>query len=138
MCWRGLETEAPIKRIGLGIDGVGKQRPDARLIGNTDRTHDGVLQQTKTQPTSLVVRVHRKPGQNDQWNRILPHAASNPLRRFQRVDLTYGQTVVPSDAILLTDYERACRAAGLRLASMMEQPLRQRRFAAVELVQAVR
>jgi len=138
MCWRGFKTETSIKSIRLGVDGVCQQCTDTCLIGNADRARNSVLQHTEAQPTLLVIQIHSKPGQNDQRDRILPHATPNSLRGIQCVDLADRQAVVPSDSILVTGHKGARRAAALRLAGMMQQPLRVRRFSAVKRFQSVR
>ena len=65
-----------------------------------------------------------KSGQYDQRDGVLPHATTNPLRRFPCVDLPLGQTVVAGNPILVTGYKGSRRTAALRLACLVQQPVR--------------
>lgn len=83
-----LETKTAITRFSFGIDGMSQQRLDAPLLSNRHRSADGILQQAGTKPLNLIVEIDSKPRQDDQWNRVLAHAATSSLGCFLRVDLT--------------------------------------------------
>lgn len=137
VAWCGLETEAPIEGIGLGVDRMRQQRSNAGVLGHGDRSSDGVLQEAEAETAPLVAPVDCQPRQDDQRDRVLPHPAADPLRRFERVDLADGEAEVPGHAIVVTGDEGARRPAPLGLASVSQQPVRERRFAAVEPVDSV-
>jgi len=87
---RRLETKAAIKRLSVGINRVREQRADTGLFGNRQSAADRILQHTETKALSLVVEIGGKPRQNDEWNRVVAHASTNPLRCLQCIDLPHG------------------------------------------------
>lgn len=134
---RRLETKTTIKRFSLGIDGVRQQSSYTRLLSNRDSAPDGILQQAETRTLPLVVEIDSQPRQNNQRDRVLPHPATNPLRRLKRVDLANGQAEVSGDAIPFAHDEGSRRAATLSLACVAQQPFGERWFSAVKFFQPV-
>ena len=54
MCWCRLEAKTMIERLGILVDGVCQQSPNARVIGNVNRSVNSVLQQAETKTLPLV------------------------------------------------------------------------------------
>jgi len=55
--WCRLEARTTIERLGIFVDGVCQQRPNARVISNGNRSANSVLQQVETKTLPLVGRV---------------------------------------------------------------------------------
>lgn len=135
--WRGLKSETTIERLDFGIDGVRQQCPDARLFGDRKGVADGILQHAETWTLPLVVEIDGKPRKNHQRNRVLSHAAADPLGRFECVDLADRQTEVASNPLPSAYDKGSCRAAALGLACVAMQPIAESRLSAVKRFQAV-
>ena len=95
-------------------------------------------QQAEAQASPLIIQIHCKPGQNDQWNRVLAHAFAYALRRLQGVDLPHGQAEITGYPFAITRHKGSRRATALRLDCMTLQPERERSIAAIKILQAVR
>jgi len=102
------------------------------MLGNRNRSADGVLQQTQAKTLSLVVEIDGKPSQNDQRDRVLTHPPTNALGGLECVDLANGQAEVPGNAGPIAYDEGSRRAAPLSLACVAQQPVGEARFPAVE------
>ncbi len=76
------------------------------MLCNCDSSANSVLQQAKTKTLFLVIKIDRKPRQNDQRNRLLAHPTTNPFGSVERVDLSNVQTEVPGNTASITGDER--------------------------------
>jgi hypothetical protein len=108
------------------------------MFGDGNGAGDRVLQQAEAQASPLIIQIHCKPGQNDQWNRVLAHAFAYALRRLQGVDLPHGQAEITGYPFAITRHKGSRRATALRLDCMTLQPERERSIAAIKILQAVR
>ena len=106
VCGCRLEAKTTIERIGIFVEGVCQQSPNACVLCNCNRSANSILQQAETKTLSLVIEIDSEPRQNDQRNRLLAHPATNPLGSVERVDLPNGQTEVPGNATSLAGDER--------------------------------
>lgn len=88
-----------------------------------------------TTPSALISPTDGQPGKDHDGDRILPHALAIALwriERIERIDLADGQAEITGDVVVLADNRGFGRAAGLRLSGMAQQPVIERRFAAIE------
>jgi len=132
------ESEPGVEACCVFVDGMGQDRPNAGLLGDHQRPTDRVLQHPDTKATSMVLPCHGEPGQDDHGQRKSPHALTDALWGLHRVDLAHGEAEIAGDAVLLVgDDERSGRATGLRLASVVLQPVIQCGPAAVKAFQLV-
>ena len=106
VCWCRLEAKTTIERLGIFVDGVCQQSPNACVLSNCNRSANSVLQHAETKTLSLVVEIDSKPRQNDQRNRVLAHPATNSLGGVERVDLANSQAEVPGNAASFAGDER--------------------------------
>ena len=116
---------------------MGQHCPDTSLFGNQDRSANSILQKAKADALPLILFRDRESRQDHHRHRVLPHPLTDPLRRFQRIDLANRQTKVASDAVLLRDDESLGRAAALCLPGMAQEPVVQRWPATVKTIQPV-
>ena len=81
----------------------------------------------------MILRADRQPRQNDSRQGVLAHPFANAFRRIQGIDLTDSQAEVASDSIIIGHNKGLGRPAGLCLTRVAQQPLVERRFAAIKV-----
>jgi len=133
----GFKAKAQVETSGVHVEGMREQRADTGLFSNQQGALDGVKEHAFTDAAFLVLQVYCQPGEEDDGNRMLPHALADAFGRFQCVDLPDGQAEISCYAVIVANDERSCRAALLRLKGVLDQPVIKRRFAAVEVLQMV-
>jgi hypothetical protein len=117
---------------------IPKTGPNSGLLGDHHRPTDRVLKHPDTDATSMIFPCHGEPGQDDHGQRKSPHTLTDALWGLHRVDLAHGEAEIAGDAVLLVgDDERSGRATGLRLASVVLQPVIERGLTAVKAFQPV-
>ena len=100
-------------------------------------TAGGVAKQGAAQAASLERAVHRQTSQQYNRNRI-GHVPPEPARSACRGDSAGGEGVVADDPIALTNYIGTRRAAHLIRPRPAFQPVVQRGFPAVEVLDLMR
>ncbi len=116
---------------------MGQHSPDASLFGNQDCSANSILEEAISDALSLVFCRDRESRQDHHRHRVLPHPLTDPLRRFERIDLANRQTKIISYSVLLRNDESLGRAAALCLPGMAQEPVVQRWPATVKTIQPV-
>ena len=135
-CWsrngEALKPNLPQKLRRFVVDGVGQHRPDASLLCNQHHAADGILQETKSDATPLILLRHCQSCQDHDRHRVLPHPFANALGCIQGIDLADGQAEIACYAVAVSDYKGLGRSTALGLPSVPQQPVIQGWFAAVK------
>ena len=112
-----------------------QHRSNSRLFRDQECTPDGILQESESNPSSMVLRTDRQPRQNDNRQWILAHAFANALRYFQSIDLTDSKAEVASNPVVIGHNKGPGRPTGLRLTRVAQQPFIERGLAAIKFFQ---
>ena len=107
------------------------------MFGNQDRSANSILQKAKADALPLILYRDRESRQDHHRHWVLPHPLTDPLRRFERIDLANRQTKITSYSVLLRNDESLGRAAALCLPGMAQEPVVQRWPATVKTIQPV-
>jgi hypothetical protein len=123
--WFELGNQVQTEVTGLNGLGVHEETPTPDIFGQLHQSNKDVLKQSCAEPSSFVVDLHAKAGQEGHRLGITAGALAKPLRCVRQLNLGHTPGVVGDDlgAALLGDYEYPGGAGCGCLAGIAAKPL---------------